>query len=523
MSTTGTYKRKIGDKLAYLQTMLERRTDLESYEENHDLEDVICELLNLAYGYKLENLNRETPNHPAVDLGDKDRGICVQVTADNSRGKITRTLELFDQHGLSQTYSRVIVFVLGRRGSFKKEFSAATVSFSPEQDLMDFSTLMERIKICDADTVTKIHDYLEQEYPTTQMDSGWIKKMGRFTVFILLAALLSGIGMWLYEQFAPPEYAYETETDWLTMDEAACVLTAQSKVRMFTKDTWLGEFGSGAALTVLYNNLDEQDRVITEFTVYAENIVEDLTPRMLFNAFSDDYAGIFRYSLYNYGWSETGEITVDFVSLTPDAAYAGDPPAKISLREDAPRSWSLETIRPGGDSDFSLLQPEDFVVEGTVATEDLVYYSLVYELHAPETAVTMTLECSLQVQPDGSLQIYAGGGGAGDETTYVIWVPTSEPTWSHTYEVKQILPGKKTVRLPIFIVPEKSCTMDVRIQFKTLDGEVIEATPLENAEFLIPYYENESEYVDGSMLDWSQVIGDTVVFPFRSTPYVIPD
>ena len=78
MSTTGKHKRMIGDKLAYIQTMLERRTDLESYEENHDLEDVICTLLNLAYGFELKNLNRETPNHPAVDLGDKDRRICVQ-------------------------------------------------------------------------------------------------------------------------------------------------------------------------------------------------------------------------------------------------------------------------------------------------------------------------------------------------------------------------------------------------------------------------------------------------------------
>lgn len=522
MSTTGKHKRMIGDKLAYIQTMLERRTDLESYEENHDLEDVICTLLNLAYGFELKNLNRETPNHPAVDLGDKDRRICVQVTSTKRRDKITQTLACFERQGLSKTYSRVIVFVLGDRKNFAREFSSDTVSFFPERDLMDFSTLVKQIKHCNADTVMKIYDYLENEYPTTGANSRWIKKLCLSTGCLLLLALLSGICMWLYENFAPPEYIYETETDWLTMHEAAYILGSgvQSSAAVYTNHPDTEEFYSGTALTILYHNLDEQQRTITDFTVYADNIVENLSPRLYYSTTKGHGLNI-SYSIHNYGWGETGDIQIDFVSLTVHDERLQEHAQLITLREDAPRSWVIESIYPGEEIFFVLLREDDFVIDYSSPLVDSIEYELVYELYAPAADYRETLQCILTLQWNPACQSGAPSLMIPD-TTYVVWVESSEPTWTCTYPIQQTIPGNETVRFPFFIVPKKSCTMTVRIQFETLDGEIIETTVLENAEFIVPYYSDSSKYVSNTMLDWDQVSGKIVVFPTDSDPYIYP-
>ena len=120
-----------------------------------------------------------------------------------------------------------------------------------------------------------------------------------------------------------------------------------------------------------------------------------------------------------------------------------------------------------------------------------------------------------------------GAGGCGDDSDsgYIILVDTSEDSWSESYDVYQPLPGNKAVRLPIFIVPEKSCTMSIRIEFETQDGEIIQAEPLKDAKFVIPYVETDYyEYIDGKLLDWSEVDGKEIVyFPFAATPYIIPE
>lgn len=74
-------------------------------------EDIVCRLLNLAFGWELVNLNRLRPNCPAVDLVDDARGICVQVTGARGMGKALETRRLLRRH-YGGTYRRLLVFYL---------------------------------------------------------------------------------------------------------------------------------------------------------------------------------------------------------------------------------------------------------------------------------------------------------------------------------------------------------------------------------------------------------------------------
>jgi hypothetical protein len=58
-------------------------------------ENLALRLLNTAYDYNLENLNREQNNYPAIDLGDHERGIAFQVTASDELRKIKETVTKF--------------------------------------------------------------------------------------------------------------------------------------------------------------------------------------------------------------------------------------------------------------------------------------------------------------------------------------------------------------------------------------------------------------------------------------------
>lgn len=81
------------------------------FDINRVAENLVSRLLNEIYGYNLTNLNHEIPNHSAIDLGDRERGIAVQVTTSTEASKIKKNLETFyNQH--KETYPLGIRFFI---------------------------------------------------------------------------------------------------------------------------------------------------------------------------------------------------------------------------------------------------------------------------------------------------------------------------------------------------------------------------------------------------------------------------
>src|SRR5690606_22008297 len=56
-------------------------------------ESFYLHLLNLLYGYKLENLNKSLQNAEAIDLIDHKSKIIIQVSATSTKTKIESALE----------------------------------------------------------------------------------------------------------------------------------------------------------------------------------------------------------------------------------------------------------------------------------------------------------------------------------------------------------------------------------------------------------------------------------------------
>jgi hypothetical protein len=75
------------------------------YDINRISEGSVMHLLNLLYGYALEDLNREQSNFPGIDLGDRGKaGLAIQVTSRTDAGKLLATLRTFSSSGYAASF-----------------------------------------------------------------------------------------------------------------------------------------------------------------------------------------------------------------------------------------------------------------------------------------------------------------------------------------------------------------------------------------------------------------------------------
>lgn len=86
---------------------------------NIECEGIFCDLLNKLYNWNLVNLNSGGYNYPAIDLGDKLQGVCIQVTSETSSTKIKETIEKFEANDLKNLYPRIFILILGQKKQYR--------------------------------------------------------------------------------------------------------------------------------------------------------------------------------------------------------------------------------------------------------------------------------------------------------------------------------------------------------------------------------------------------------------------
>ena len=154
----------ITDSLAGLKCQVEFRNSINLYDIDIIAEDFYKDLLNLVYGYNLFNLNTIDKNAIAIDLADKEAKISIQITADNSRNKINKTIEKFIEKKLYKDYERLIILILTQKKSYRNEFNTeGHFYFNKDKDILDYKNILVKIKEGDIAYLKKIADFLEEE------------------------------------------------------------------------------------------------------------------------------------------------------------------------------------------------------------------------------------------------------------------------------------------------------------------------------------------------------------------------
>ena len=149
--------------LSVLHTQIKMSSTVGMTDINRHSEVFYRDLLNMVFGYKLENVNLFKANFPAIDLAEQC-GICIQVTSNKTAAKVRHTLKTFKKHNLSQTYTRLVILILGPASTSlaKSEPLSDTLSFNPKTDIWNDQTVIHAIEDLDIETLREVVAFLSE-------------------------------------------------------------------------------------------------------------------------------------------------------------------------------------------------------------------------------------------------------------------------------------------------------------------------------------------------------------------------
>lgn len=149
--------------LNILRYIVYSKVKIGHYDVNKMVEGFYNDLLNLVYGWNLENKNKEKLNYPGIDLGCDISRIGVQVTSQNTHTKIDRTLEKFDRY-CGNDYDRLIIFIITSKSNHSKDFISKVV-FDKDNDIIDVDDLLIEIEKKSIEEIKSISDFIKTEIP----------------------------------------------------------------------------------------------------------------------------------------------------------------------------------------------------------------------------------------------------------------------------------------------------------------------------------------------------------------------
>ncbi len=151
-------------RFAFLRNIIEMSVAQNLTSLNVISENFFRDLLNLLLGSHFRNLNVDLGNMAAIDLGDSDQEMCVQVTSTGDKTKITKTVKAFVKHGLHNDYSRLIVLIVTKK---KKYQPSKATSVKPvfeidlKKDVWDWDDLVKFANNLSQDELSDVRNFVE--------------------------------------------------------------------------------------------------------------------------------------------------------------------------------------------------------------------------------------------------------------------------------------------------------------------------------------------------------------------------
>lgn len=165
-----TYFNSCEEKLSTLCTRIELRGKLNILDMHLHSEDFYLNLLNLLFGYSLQNINQVAHNVEAIDLVDNQNKIVVQVSATASKVKVQKTLSKNFDNYVGYTFKFVSISKDAsklRTISFNKP---NTLIFWPQNDIYDIQTLLNEILHLEISKQADIYSFLKRELQSNDVN-----------------------------------------------------------------------------------------------------------------------------------------------------------------------------------------------------------------------------------------------------------------------------------------------------------------------------------------------------------------
>lgn len=148
--------------LSQIKAFINMQNSKGLFNINKYCEDFFCGLLNIIYDLNLTNLNIDKLNFTAVDLGDFNKKICIQVTSSNNIEKIRTTIIKFEQNGLYNNFKYLRVFILGDKKNYYSTIDTnGLYDFDLKNSVMDFIDFSKYVYTLDSKKVKLALEYVK--------------------------------------------------------------------------------------------------------------------------------------------------------------------------------------------------------------------------------------------------------------------------------------------------------------------------------------------------------------------------
>lgn len=178
---------RITEILSYLKSQVELSNPGNLTDTNIYAENFYRDFLNVVFGYNLSNINILDPNSAAIDLGDEDNKIAIQVTSTSDLTKARNTVKKYNHKNLHKKYDTLIILNIAMKKKHKSQLlgDANKHQLDTSSDIWDISDLIKEIGDKSVEKVSEIRTFLEGQV-TFENTASLPKEIETFQALIAL-------------------------------------------------------------------------------------------------------------------------------------------------------------------------------------------------------------------------------------------------------------------------------------------------------------------------------------------------
>lgn len=502
--------------LSVLQTQLVMRNAVGLYDDNILAEDFFCGFLNLIYGCELSNLNIEQRNTAAIDLGDPDSRIAIQVTITGSREKIQSTVDKFIGHELYKQYDSLKMLFLGDVPKLDKAIDTrGFIVFDKKTDILSIKSLVRDIRKLDIEQLRRLEAYLKEELEVT--DGGRGRRRG-YVITVGLGILIAGLIAPFFIRYInlsinmPLANVYAARV--LPYRDAGYYASAEEVPAVMSTDL---ETDKAFSILSFARNYGDRDSVIEE--VYCDILQLQPIEEAAICLDVDIIDNTWKLYVYNNGWGDADHIYVEDIAIQWGYSEEKEPLDVIALDTCIMEEQGIESTKVVLAAEYRLDNEkyqkycED---KGVEFAEILVEVSDGYSIYD----LQVVLRCS-----DGKFFLdYGGIGDGGPQITLFATLDVDSDPQRITFTGPDSTPVVgDTLRIETVIAPTKSCEIECRNVF-SVNGKS-QQTDIWRVRVIVPVFQDGAVGMTGmltrelaQMDEYNEYFADRIIQKYLYEP-----
>lgn len=268
------YVSKIKTLLNILKGEIKDSGKLNLLDINVHAEDFFRDLLNIIYGWQLQNMNQWNQNAAGGDLWYDGGKLVIQVSSTKTKDKIQSSIDKLSAEQFSG-YRFKFMRIDGDVVKLRKESynTHDDIVFDPSDDIIDLSSLLNEIAHLGIDSLRKVYDLCLKEIIPLDM-----LKVSETDLAIVVKALATNVKDWSKER-RPIEYDVEKKIVFNHLEEHRRLIN-DYKLYIGKLNAVYDEFvdnGTDYSFIILQNLSDMYSRYLNQFESNAlfEKIIDE--------------------------------------------------------------------------------------------------------------------------------------------------------------------------------------------------------------------------------------------------------